>query len=133
MIERPAGARTAQEAAGVVGCEVDRIARPVIAYAGEEAGPLTAARGARPEAAGAYFAARRGWADAAVPRDRTDLAIGGAAPIAHRSTPCDLWDPRLDDPPSVQAAARIPCHVFEFTPAPWRPPAMAATAPASSG
>jgi prolyl-tRNA editing enzyme YbaK/EbsC (Cys-tRNA(Pro) deacylase) len=47
----------------------------------------------------------------------TGFAIGGVAPIGHKTLPRAFLDPRLDAFPTVWAAAGTPRHVVELTPA----------------
>lgn len=123
IVEMPEGTRTAEEAARAVGCEVDRIAKSVIlrgARSGEALLFVTAGgRRVDVDAAATALSEPLARADAAFVRERTGFAIGGVAPIAHRSprAPRAFWDERLDAFATVWAAAGTPCHVFEIAPA----------------
>ncbi len=113
-------ARTAQEAATSVGCEVDQIAKSII-FRGENSGEallfLTAGGNkVDGEKASALAGEALGKADAALIRAQTGFAIGGVAPIGHLN-PIRAWlDPRLLDFDEVWAAAGTPRHVFPLNP-----------------
>ena len=109
-------ARTAQEAADSVGCEIDQIAKSII-FRGEASGEailFLTAGGNRVDGAKASELAGEelGKADAALIRAQTGFAIGGVSPVGHLN-PIRAWiDPRLLDFDMVWAAAGTPRHVF---------------------
>lgn len=109
-------ARTAQEAADGVGCELDQIAKSII-FAGVESGEallfLTAGGNmVDAEKASAVAGEPLAKADAALIRAQTGFAIGGVAPVGHVN-PIRAWvDPRLLDFDRIWAAAGTPHHVF---------------------
>lgn len=109
-------ARTAQEAADSVGCEIDQIAKSIIfrAETSGEAVLFLTAGGNKvcPEKASALAGEPLGKADAALIRAQTGFAIGGVAPVGHLS-PIRAWiDPRLLEFTTIWAAAGTPRHVF---------------------
>ncbi|NIY98231.1 YbaK/EbsC family protein [Salipiger sp. HF18] len=109
-------ARTAQEAADSVGCEIDQIAKSIKIRAetsGEAVLFLTAGGNkVCPERASALAGEPLGKADAALIRAQTGFAIGGVAPVGHLS-PIRAWiDPRLLEFTTIWAAAGTPRHVF---------------------
>ncbi len=109
-------ARTAQEAADSVGCELDQIAKSII-YRAEETGEavlfLTAGGNRVDDARASELVGEPlGKADAALIRAQTGFAIGGVAPVGHLN-PIRAWlDTRLLDFETVWAAAGTPRHVF---------------------
>ena len=118
VVETPL-ARTAQDAATAIGCEVDQIAKSIIFADNEGRAVLfLTAGGTRVDDAKAAQVAGSplGKADAALVRSQTGFAIGGVAPIGHVN-PIRCWiDPRLMDFDRVWAAAGTPHHVFAIEP-----------------
>lgn len=110
------GARTAQEAADAVGCELDQIAKSII-FQGHESGNcllfLTAGGNqVDPAKASALAGEALDRADAAAVRAQTGFAIGGVSPVGH-TAPIKAWlDPRLLEFDEIWAAAGTPRHVF---------------------
>ena len=109
-------ARTAQEAADSIGCEIDQIAKSIIfrAETSGEAVLFLTAGGNKvcAEKASALAGEPLGKADAALIRAQTGFAIGGVAPVGHLS-PIRAWiDPRLLEFSTIWAAAGTPRHVF---------------------
>ena len=114
-------ARTAEDAAKAVGCEVDQIAKSII-FRGQESGEailFLTAGGNRVDAdkAAAVAGEPLGKADAALVRGQTGFAIGGVAPVGHLNPIRAFLDPRLRDFDIVWAAAGTPHHVFPISPA----------------
>lgn len=113
-------ARTAQEAADSVGCELDQIAKSII-YRAEKTGEavlfLTAGGNRVDDARASELVGEPlGKADAALIRAQTGFAIGGVAPVGHLN-PIRAWlDTRLLDFETVWAAAGTPRHVFPIDP-----------------
>lgn len=112
--------RTAADAAAAVGCEVDQIAKSII-FKGEETGHVVlflTAGGNRVDAAKATELAGQplGKADAQLIRAETGFAIGGVAPVGHKSAIEAFIDPRLQEFDTVWAAAGTPRHVFAISP-----------------
>lgn len=112
--------RTAQEAAAVVGCALDQIAKSMI-FRGEESGQIIlflTAGGNRVDTAkaGALAGEPLGRADAAAVRAATGFAIGGVAPVGHLSRIPAFIDTRLSEFETVWAAAGTPHHLFPIAP-----------------
>ncbi|MBN9888366.1 YbaK/EbsC family protein [Salipiger abyssi] len=109
-------ARTAQEAADSVGCEIDQIAKSII-FRAEESGEavlfLTAGGNkVCADKASELAGEPLGKADADLIRSQTGFAIGGVAPVGHLN-PIRAWiDPRLLEFTRIWAAAGTPRHVF---------------------
>jgi len=109
-------ARTAQEAADSVGCEIDQIAKSII-FRAEDSGEavlfLTAGGNkVCAEKASALAGEPLGKADATLIRSQTGFAIGGVSPVGHLN-PIRAWiDPRLLEFTTIWAAAGTPRHVF---------------------
>ncbi|MBU2963129.1 YbaK/EbsC family protein [Citreicella sp. C3M06] len=115
-IREVAHARTAQEAADSVGCDLDQIAKSII-FRAEQSGAAVlflTAGGNRvcADKATALAGEPLGKADAALIRAQTGFAIGGVSPVGHLS-PIRAWlDPRLLTFDLVWAAAGTPRHLF---------------------
>ena len=126
------GARTAEDAATAVGCQVDQIVKSMIFAArshDRDAGPdpargdelilaLTSGSNQVDGAALAELAGvdRCGRADPEAVRAATGYAIGGVPPFGH-ATALRTWvDPHLLDFDVVWAAAGTPRHVFPIGP-----------------
>ncbi len=111
-------ARTAQQAADGIGCELDQIAKSII-LAGADSGAallfLTAGGNLVDTAKATVLAGEvLTKADAALIRRQTGFAIGGVAPIGHLN-PIRAWiDPRLLEFTTIWAAAGTPHHVFSM-------------------
>ena len=112
-------ARTAEDAAKAIGCEVDQIAKSIV-FRGLESGEallfLTAGSNqVDPEKAAACAGEALGKADAALIRAQTGFAIGGVAPVGHLNPIRAFIDPRLSEFDVIWAAAGTPHHVFPST------------------
>lgn len=117
----PEGTRTAEDAAGAVGCDVAQIVKTLVFVAGDApvlafvSGPnrldeakLAAVAGVAPGDV------RRATADEA--RAATSYAVGGVAPWGHPS-PLPTWiDTDLLTHAEVWAAGGTPHHVFPIAP-----------------
>lgn len=118
IIETPL-ARTAQDAAKAIGCQVDQIAKSIIFADDTRAAVLFLTAGGNrvdPQKAATVAGSPLGKADAALVRAQTGFAIGGVSPIGHL-TPIRAWiDPHLMRFDRVWAAAGTPHHVFACTP-----------------
>jgi prolyl-tRNA editing enzyme YbaK/EbsC (Cys-tRNA(Pro) deacylase) len=123
-----ASARTAAEAAQVLGVAVGQIAKSVVfrRLAGPGAAPsdddgvvLVVASGdcRVDEARVAALAGALGRADAAFVKARTGFSIGGVAPLAHATPPLTLVDRELFRFDRIWAAAGHPNGVFPLAPA----------------
>ena len=111
---------TAQQAADVVGCQLDQIAKSVI-FRGEESGTailFLTAGGNRVDAAKASALAGEplGKADASLIRNQTGFAIGGVSPFGHLNPIRAFLDPRLLEFEVIWAAAGTPHHMFDIAP-----------------
>ncbi|NUH66322.1 YbaK/EbsC family protein [Sulfitobacter sp. S0837] len=120
-IRETALARTAQDAAAALGCEVNQIAKSIV-LRGENSGTavLFITAGARQvdlDRAAELSGEPLGKADAALIRAQTGFAIGGVAPLGHLTPPRAWFDRSLLEFPLVWAAAGTPHHVFGLAPA----------------
>ena len=111
---------TAQQAANVIGVEVDQIAKSVI-FRGIESGDVTlflTAGGNRVklEAASNLAGEPLGKADAALIREQTGFVIGGVSPFGHINPIRAFMDPRLCEFAVIWAAAGTPHHMFDIQP-----------------
>ncbi len=109
---------TAQQAADVVGCEVDQIVKSVI-FCGQTSGKailfLTAGGNrVNVDAASRLAGETLGKADAALIREQTGFAIGGVSPFGHLNPIRTFLDPRLNDFQVIWAAAGTPHHMFDI-------------------
>ena len=112
-------ARTAQEAAEVLGVTVGQIAKSVIfRRRADDTAVLVVTSGDRrvDEARGAALTGPLGRADADFVKSRTGFSIGGVAPLAHASPPLTLIDRELFRFAEIWAAAGHPNGVFRLSP-----------------
>lgn len=121
ILEMPGETRTAADAAREAGCNIDQIAKSII-FRGETSSKTVlfiTAGGNQVDAerASALAGEQLGRADATFVRASTGFAIGGVAPIAHKTRPRSFFDPRLLDFAVVYAAAGTPRHIFGIVPA----------------
>ena len=119
IIETPASARTAPEAAQAAGVALDQIVKSIL-FAGESGGLylFLTAGGQHVDLAKAAALAGQALlrAEADVVRKVTGFAIGGVAPLGHL-TPLPVWmDPHLMGFAQVWAAAGTPHHIFAIDP-----------------
>ena len=111
--EYPEGARTAQDAAAAVGCEVGQICKSLVFRVGDD--PLLVIASGSNRVDEARFGAVK--ADAAFVREQTGYAIGGVPPFGH-ATPLRVFvDEDLLGYDVVWAAAGTPRAVFPIAPA----------------
>ena len=122
IVELTEPARTAADAARLVGCDVEQIANSLVfKVAARDDAILVMATGGRrvdpariAEAVGEPIAK----ADAEFVRTRTGFAIGGVAPVGHTAPPAQtLIDRDLLKWPEIWAAGGHPHTVFRLTPA----------------
>jgi prolyl-tRNA editing enzyme YbaK/EbsC (Cys-tRNA(Pro) deacylase) len=114
----PATARTAAEAAAVIGCTVAQIAKSLIFRTRTGKPVLVIASGINrvdEQKIAAALGEPIGKADASFVRDTTGYAIGGVAPIGHEVRPRIFIDEDLRQYASIWAAAGHPHAVFELT------------------
>jgi prolyl-tRNA editing enzyme YbaK/EbsC (Cys-tRNA(Pro) deacylase) len=120
ITEHEASARTAVEAAALLGCEVGQIAKSIIfRRADADEGVLVITSGANrvdemKVVAALGFAIAR--ADAAFVREKTGYAIGGVPPVAHAIPMHVLFDEDLLKFTVVYAAGGTPNAVFPIAP-----------------
>jgi prolyl-tRNA editing enzyme YbaK/EbsC (Cys-tRNA(Pro) deacylase) len=119
IVEFTEPARTAADAARLLGCRVEQIANSLIFRAGDAAVLVMASGGRRVDPARVAEALGEpiGKADADFVRARTGFAIGGVAPVGHTSPPAAvLIDAELFAWPEIWAAAGHSHTVFRLTP-----------------
>lgn len=118
VVETPL-ARTAQDAATAVGCEVDQILKSIIFADVDENCVLFMTAGGNQvcaDKAAQVAGSALHKADAALIRAQTGFAIGGVAPVGHVSAIRAYFDPRLLEFDTIWAAAGTPHHVFSANP-----------------
>jgi len=117
IMEFPASTRTAADAAAAVGCTVAQIAKSIVFRATERPVVVITSGANRvdPAKAAAVLGVKLARADADWVRDVTGFAIGGVAPVGHRTPPLLLLDEDLMVLDPVWAAAGSPSHVFRTT------------------
>jgi prolyl-tRNA editing enzyme YbaK/EbsC (Cys-tRNA(Pro) deacylase) len=119
IVEFTEPARTAADAARLLGCRVEQIANSLIFRAGDAAVLVMASGGRRVDPARIAEALGEpiGKADADFVRARTGFAIGGVAPLGHTTPPAaTLIDTELFAWPEIWAAAGHSHTVFRLTP-----------------
>ncbi|MBE1441226.1 YbaK/EbsC family protein [Paenibacillus sp. OAS669] len=120
VVELPDSARTAQEAADAIGCEVAQIAKSIIFRLKSSDKPLLVVASGVNRVNERLIAGklneRLGKADADYVRERTGFVIGGVAPIGHAENLLTLIDEDLFQYKTLWAAAGHPKAVFELTP-----------------
>lgn len=116
VVRFPADTRTAEQAAGALGCVVDQIVKSLVFRTPD--GPLlvltSGANVVDVEALGDAAGVEPGRADAAEVRVATGFAIGGVPPFGHPERHRTIIDPHLCTFPTVWAAAGAPDSVFEI-------------------
>ncbi|MCS7463126.1 YbaK/EbsC family protein [Paenibacillus doosanensis] len=120
VVELPDSARTAQEAADAIGCEVAQIAKSIIFRVKETDRPLlVVASGVNrinEKRLGKALDLKLGKADADFVRERTGFVIGGVSPIGHKEALMTVIDEDLLQYGQVWAAAGHPKAVFKLKP-----------------
>ena len=121
VVEFTEPARTAADAARLLGCRVEQIANSLIFRApARDAAVLVMASGGRrvdPARVADTFGEPIEKADADFVRARTGFVIGGVAPVGHTTAPAaTLIDEELRAWPEIWAAAGHPHTVFRLTP-----------------
>ena len=119
VVEFPASTRTAADAAAVIGCTVDQIAKSIIFRGGSTGNPiLVVASGVNrvsEETIAALLGEAPGRADAAYVRDQTGYTIGGVPPAGHLKHLTTILDQDLARHDEIWAAAGAPNAVFKTT------------------
>ncbi len=115
------GARTAEEAAASVGCEVDQIVKSMIFAAGDDRELVLALTAGSNKVGGSALAGLAGVdachrATVEEVREATGYAIGGVPPFGHNRQLRTWIDPHLLTFDQVWAAAGTPRHVFGISP-----------------
>ncbi|MFE5321959.1 YbaK/EbsC family protein [Paenibacillus sp. NPDC056579] len=120
IVQLPDSARTAQEAADAIGCEVAQIAKSIIFRLEQADQPLlvvaSGVNRVNEKRISELLQDKLGKADADFVRDRSGFVIGGVAPIGHRQKPVTLIDEDLFRYKTLWAAAGHPKTVFQLTP-----------------
>lgn len=120
VVELPDSARTAQEAADAIGCEVAQIAKSIIFRLKSSDKPLLVVASGENRVNEKLVAEKvndkLGKADADFVRERTGFVIGGVSPIGHVEAITTLIDEDLFRFKTLWAAAGHPKAVFELTP-----------------
>ena len=119
-IRETEGATTAQMAADAVGCDVDQIGKSII-FQIEHADQVVlfiTAGGQQVDRrkAEAIVGETLSKADAALIRTTTGFAIGGVAPVGHKTTCPIYFDETLLKYNVIWVAAGTPNHVFSISP-----------------
>jgi prolyl-tRNA editing enzyme YbaK/EbsC (Cys-tRNA(Pro) deacylase) len=120
VLEFDASTRTAEDAAGAIGCTVAQIAKSLVFRAESGRSVLVIASGVNrvdEKKAAAVIGERIGRADAEFVREATGFAIGGVPPVGHATAPIVLIDHGLMELDEIWAAAGTPNAVFRLTPA----------------
>ena len=120
VVVLPDSARTAEEAAEAIGCEVAQIAKSIIFRMKQSEKPLlVVARGTNrinEKRIGQEIGGKLGKADADFVREHTGFVIGGIPPIGHKEPLVTLIDEDLLQYAEIWAAAGHPHAVFPLTP-----------------
>ncbi len=121
VIETAQSARTAAEAAQVIGCGVEQIVKSLIFRAKETSRPVLVVASGANRVNEKLIAALLGEAiERATPdfvRQHTGYAIGGVPPLGHPAPLTTFIDEDLLQYPQIWAAAGTPHAVFPLTPA----------------
>ncbi|HBQ94988.1 MAG TPA: hypothetical protein DD856_08120 [Sulfobacillus sp.] len=120
VVELAHYARTAQEAADAIGCDVAQIAKSIIFRLEDKNLPLlVVASGANrinETKLSLHLHERIGKADAGFVLEHTGFAIGGIPPLGHRKSLTTIVDEDLFRFPTIWAAAGHPQALFALTP-----------------
>ncbi|HTS94561.1 MAG TPA: YbaK/EbsC family protein [Stellaceae bacterium] len=115
VMQFPVTARTAADAAAVIGCTVAQIAKSLVFRGGSGRPVLVIASGVNrvdEKKIAAALGQPIGKADAEFVRASTGYAIGGVAPIGHTTPPVIFIDEDLREHAVIWAAAGHPHAVF---------------------
>ncbi|HZS47171.1 MAG TPA: YbaK/EbsC family protein [Blastocatellia bacterium] len=120
VIELPASARTAKEAAAAVGCQVEQIVKSLVFRGAQTKRPvMVVASGpnrVNEQKIGELFQEPIEKADADFVREKTGFAIGGVPPVGHATKIEIFVDEDLLKYEEIWAAAGTPNAVFKLTP-----------------
>lgn len=120
VVEFAESTKTAREAAEVMGCRVEQIAKSIIFRGTESGRGILAVTGGANRVCEKKVAALAGEplgkADAAFVREVTGFAIGGVPPMAHAQELKVFIDEDLMREESLWAAAGTPNSMFPLTP-----------------
>ncbi|MBL8905940.1 MAG: YbaK/EbsC family protein [Rhizobiales bacterium] len=119
VVEFEESTGTSAEAAAAIGCTLAQIAKSLVFRSASGRSVLVVASGINrvdEKKVGQIIGEKIGRADADFVREMTGYAIGGVAPVGHRSTPVVLLDADLQAFPEIWAAAGTPNAVFKLTP-----------------
>ena len=120
VVEMPQSARTADDAARAVGCQVGQIVKSLIFKGKESHQPiLVATSGANrvnEKKIAGLISEPLSKADADFVRDKTGFAIGGVPPVAHAQPIRIFIDEDLLQYDEIWAAAGTPKALFKLTP-----------------
>ena len=121
VVEMPSETRTAAQAADAADCVIDQIAKSII-FQGQVSGRLylfvTAdGRQVAPDRAAHLAGEALMRAEPDTVRAVTGFAIGGVAPLGHKTPIAGFFDASLAGFDQIWAAAGTPRHIFRISPA----------------
>lgn len=120
VVELPDSTRTAQEAAGAIGCDVAQIVKSLVFKTREEERPVliltSGSNRVNEKKVGRAIDDHIVKADADFVREHTGFAIGGVPPVGHIEPPITIIDEDLLQYGEIWAAAGTPFAVFRLTP-----------------
>lgn len=119
VVEFEESTGTSAEAAAAIGCTLAQIAKSLVFRAASGKPVLVVASGVNrvdEKKAAQFIGEKIGRADADFVREMTGYAIGGVAPVGHRTAPLVLLDSDLRAFSEIWAAAGTPNAVFRLTP-----------------
>lgn len=121
VIELPSSARTAAQAADVLGCEVRQIVKSLLFRTKHTQRPIfivvSGANRVNEERVGMLIGEPIEKANASFVREHTGFAIGGVAPVGHPQPLETLMDEDLLHDEVLWAAGGTPEALFQLTPA----------------
>ncbi len=121
IVQLADSARTAQEAADALGCEIAQIAKSIIFRVKTTNEPLlivaSGVNRINEKAIAKQLGVKLGKADATFVREKTGFVIGGVPPLGHQTLVRTLIDEDLFLHETIWAAAGHPKTVFRLTPA----------------
>jgi Cys-tRNA(Pro) deacylase len=120
VVEFDESTGTSAEAAAAIGCTLAQIAKSLVFRSANGKSVLVVASGSNrvdEKKVGRLLGEKIGRADADFVREMTGYAIGGVAPVGHRTAPIVLLDDDLKSFAEIWAAAGTPNAVFRLTPA----------------